>query len=109
MAETIMKIVEYKKHLVDGYLVDPEFIFFGNVFNDNVNNTWIGKVLDEAERKYYIPDTLVELTREELIQRALSLNLKKLTSENDPHSETINLNEQEIAQLVDTWINTYAT
>ena len=84
-----MKIVEYKKHLVNGCLIDPEFIVSGNMFNDPINNTWVGKILDESERKYYVPDTLLELTRDQLIERVLSLNLVKLTDENDPHSQTI--------------------
>lgn len=101
-----MKIVEYKKHLVNGCLVDPEFIFSGNAFNNLIDNTWIGKVLDESARNYYVPDTLVELTREQLIQRVTNLNLTKLSDENDPHSEIISLTQQEITQLVDSWINT---
>lgn len=105
MAETIMKIVEYKKHLINGCLVDPEFIIHGGEFNDFATNTWIGKILNESERKYYVPDTLTELTRDELIQRVLSLNITKLSDVNNPHSEFIALEESEVIELVDNWIN----
>jgi len=100
-----MKIVEYKKHLINGCLVDPEFIIDGGAFNDMANNTWIGKILDESDRKYYIPDTLTELTRDQLIQRVLSLNIKKLSNSNDPHSTIVDLEELEVIELVDKWIN----
>jgi hypothetical protein len=100
-----MKIVEYKKHLINGCLVDPEFIIDGGVFNDPTNNTWIGKVLDESHRKYYIPDTLTELSRNELIERVLSLNIKKLSDPNNPHSPIVTIDEFEIMQLVDNWVS----
>lgn len=99
-----MKIVEYKKHLINGCLVDPEFIIDGGVFNDTTNNTWIGKVLDESERNYYVPDTLIELTRDQLINRCISLNYKKLSDSANPHSQLIDLSIEELIALIDTWI-----
>lgn len=69
-----MKIVEYKNHKIDGKLVTPEFIEFGNFFYNPSDRTYIGVIDEEASKDYYVPDTLQELTKEELIQRQIVIN-----------------------------------
>lgn len=104
----IMKIVEYKRHLVSGMIRDPEFIVSGGVFLNPADATWVGKVLDEADRTYYVPDSLVELTRETLIARQMALQLTypltRLSDPNDPNSPTVPLTEDEVVSVIDAWI-----
>jgi hypothetical protein len=62
-----MKLVEYKKHVVNGILVKPYWIHDGEYLKEN--NTFLGYVLDEDDREYYVPDTIVELTYQDLFDR----------------------------------------
>jgi hypothetical protein len=103
-----MKIVEYKRHLTSGVIVDPEFIMSGGVFFSPGDNTWVGKVLDVAQRTYYIPDTLQELSRDELVARQLALQstypLTRKSDPNNPESESVPLTSDEVIAVVDAWI-----
>lgn len=103
-----MKIVEYKRHLVSGVVQDPEFIISGGVFINPTNATWVGKILDEADRPYYVPDSIVELTRQELIDRQLALQaiypLTRKSDPNNPESESVPLTSDEVIAVVDAWI-----
>jgi hypothetical protein len=101
-----MKIVEYKKHLHGTQLVNPDWIIAGNQFFDNSNNTFVGTVLEESERLYYIPDGLVELTMENVKDRAIRLGLnKKLSNPNDPHSNSVQVSEDELVKMISTALN----
>jgi hypothetical protein len=103
-----MKIVEYKKHLINGVNIIPEFIHDGNYFYDNDTKTWIGLVLDSSDREYYVPDTLTELTDEELIARQLVIHsnnsITKLEIPSDPHSNIITLTEEEVISNINDWL-----
>lgn len=104
-----MKIVEYKKHLLNGVLVDPEWIVKGGEFYDSNTKTFIGLVLPEEERGYYIPDTVVYMTIEELYQRVIDHNTSqpyiksKIFNDNGPNTKTYYTNE-ELKQWVDNFL-----
>jgi len=104
-----MKIVEYKKHLVNGCIIDPEFIVIGGYFHNPLNNTWVGTILDESERLYYVPDSIIELDRSTLINRQQSIHnsfpFKKLSNLSDPHSQMHNFTDEDIVEWVDNFIN----
>lgn len=73
-----MPFYEYKKHrqTFSDVLVDPEFIRYdqGNMLYDPDNKTYVCYIPAEVKRDYYIPDTLVEITKEELLSRALKIS-----------------------------------
>lgn len=104
----IMKIVEYKRHIIDGVIKDPDFILDGGVFPNPADNTWVGKVAAEADRTYYVPDSLVELSRDDLIARQTSINNEypahKKSDESDPHSVSVPLTSNELIAQIDSWI-----
>jgi hypothetical protein len=104
-----MKIVEYKKHLVNGAVTEPDFIISGGGLHDPINKTWIGTIYEETERNYYVPDSLLEMNRTSLIQRYLTIHdtvpFQKLSDVSDPHSERIDLTTLEVTQLVDDWLD----
>jgi hypothetical protein len=66
-----MPFYEYKKHRTpDGQLVNPGFIErdeWSNLLPEN--NTCVCYIPPESKRDYYVPDTLVQLTKEEFIAR----------------------------------------
>jgi hypothetical protein len=62
-----MKIYEYRKHLVAGEIRDPEFIINGGHWYDSATDTYISVMPDSVS--WYIPDTIEELTSQDLINR----------------------------------------
>jgi hypothetical protein len=69
-----MKIVEYKKHKINGQIDTPEFIEFGGFFFNPNDNTYIGVISEDDDREYYVPDSLTVLTKEQLIDRQSLIN-----------------------------------
>jgi len=69
-----MAVVEYKLHIVGhrGQSQQPMWIREPGHFHNPDDNTRIGWVIDNAE--YYVPDTVVSLTKEELVQRQLGIH-----------------------------------
>lgn len=63
-----MAYFEYKNH-VNGV---PEWVTNGGSFYNPANHTYITYIPDD--RQYWIPDTLTELTKDEVEQRALDIH-----------------------------------
>lgn len=103
-----MNIVEYKRHLTNGVVADPEFISYGGVFLDPANKTWIGAVYPEQNRDYYVPDSLVYLTVEQLHARVQDVHTRfpftKLMNPADPNAGSTALTALEVSAMVDAWV-----
>ena len=69
-----MKIVEYKLHPSPTGMKCPDFIEDGGYWYNPDDHTMIGTVPSNSE--YYVPDTIVELTAEELETRQLAIHAK---------------------------------
>lgn len=69
-----MQIVEYKKILLNGSLVNPEWIIEGDMLYNPIDKTYVGLVLHENKREYYIPDSVRYLTVQESIDRSLQIH-----------------------------------
>jgi len=91
-----MIVVEYKRHLVNGVLVDPEWVKDGGYFP--VEGTWIGLVESEEDRKYYIPGSLVHIsTVNELKIRLAKDIFSELVDPKDPNSGVVEVSSDKIA------------
>jgi hypothetical protein len=100
-----MKIVEYRRHKIDGRVVDPQFISNGSQFLDPDTQSWIGTVPDVTD--YYVPDTLTELTEEQLIAKVLDIHnrypfLKRIPV--DGSGDYVDMTNQEVTQMVTDWV-----
>ena len=69
-----MKIVEYKLHASPAGMSCPGFIKEGGYWRNPDDHTMIGIIPSNSE--YYVPDTIVELTAEELEKRQLAIHAK---------------------------------
>ena len=69
-----MAVVEYKLEIVGsrGQMKQPNWIRDAGHFHNPDDYTKIGWIVDNAE--YYIPDTVVSLTKEELVTRQLGIH-----------------------------------
>lgn len=66
-------ILEYKMHMTAGGMKAPEWIEDGGYYGKS-DHTMIGWSPDEADREYYIPDTVTTLTATELETRVLAMH-----------------------------------
>lgn len=92
-----MKIVEYKLNIGSAGTFHPPYII-EHAFYDNVSKTYLGVVLDESDRDYWIPDTLVVLTEDEAVERCVSGNVNRVLS---PGAN--GLTDEQLEQAVRDW------
>ena len=99
-------ILEYKMHRVGRgrSMKAPDWIEDGGYFHDPDTKTFIGWSADEADREYYIPDTVTELTRDELVARVQAKGMNKIDPE-DPTAAPVPMTDAEVADYVDTWLS----
>jgi hypothetical protein len=107
-----MKIYEYRKHLVAGRIQDPEFITHGGHWYDIISDTYIALMPDRLP--YYIPDTLVLLSIEQLIARVQLLHNKVpfnvrngVMGSGGTEDLTQQMTDDQVANMVIEWLSTH--
>jgi len=69
-----MKLIKYKKiKTLDGSLLNPPWLAVGDLFNDN-SNDFLGLIYEDKDREYSVPDTLVYVSKQQLILKLQSLH-----------------------------------
>lgn len=71
-----MPFYEYKNHKIGKDSLKPDFIEFPLPL-DMDNGTNIAYIPNEEDRNYYVPNTLVEVTNDDIKNRALSIHTTK--------------------------------
>lgn len=109
-----MAVVEYLLHRNHEGKIVPPFIMAGGHWWNPVDKTMVGWV--EDDRDYYIPDTIVYLTRESFAQRALTMHatnpFRKKNSEDQDgmgmlgENSTI-MTEAEVTELANIWYDNF--
>ena len=77
----------------------PSWVEDGGYFMDPDNNTLIGWSPDLANRDYYVPDSVTELTRAELKTRVRGINANYPMTDQDGNE----LSDSAIDAIVDAW------
>ena len=98
-------ILEYKLHMTAGGMRTPEWIEDGGYWGKS-DHTMIGWSPDEADREYYIPDTVTELTATELETRVLAMHSDNAFTKpnSDPSKEEEELTTDEVKKMVSDWV-----
>ncbi|MAD67473.1 MAG: hypothetical protein CMK24_08345 [Porticoccaceae bacterium] len=100
-------ILEYKMHMTAGGMKAPEWIEDGGYWSKS-DHTMIGWSPDEADREYYIPDTVTELTAAQLETRVLALHTANAFQKDDPDSDdpsaTVDMTTDEVKAQVAAWV-----
>lgn len=98
------KVYAYRLHRnKDGLLVTPEFIENGGYFFDGYS--YLAVVPSEEDRKYYVPDTLEEISLEALKARLIALqntSEKQVTAQGDRP-----LTDAEVIDFAEQWWATH--
>jgi len=70
-----MPVIEYKLHKGQNNILEtPSFVQDGGYWKNPNNHTLLGWCTPEADREYWVPDTVTELTKAEVVSRALSIH-----------------------------------
>ena len=98
-------ILEYKMHMTAGGMRTPEWIEDGGYWGKS-DHTMIGWSPDEADREYYIPDTVTELTATELETRVLAMHSDNAFTKPgaDPDKEDEEMTTDEVKKMVSDWV-----
>ena len=82
----------------------PDWIEDGGYFVDPDTHEMIGWSADEADREYYIPDTVTEYTQAELIAHVQDIHSRyPMKSLGDDGVTETTMTDAEVATLVTNW------
>lgn len=71
-----MAYLKYKLHMTAKGMMTPPWVEDGGYFGNSSTNEFIGWTPDEANREYYVPDTVTTLTKAELKTHVRGLGLQ---------------------------------
>ena len=97
-------IIEYKMHMTAGGMRTPEWVEDGGYFPDPSDNTKVGWSPDEADREYYIPDTVTELTATELETKVLALHSANKYQKTADDGSMTDMTNAEVKTMVSDWV-----
>lgn len=97
-------IIEYKLVREMDQMRTPSWVLDGGYFPKPDDFTFIGITHDDNVRQFYLPDTVVSLTRQQLIDRVLGIhaNTPMLNAAN-PASLPSPMTNAEVTALVNAW------
>lgn len=103
-----MVLVEYKLHKVGKNAKKaPDFIIDGGYWSSPIDNTMVGLVEAEADRDYYIPDSIIPLSRGEFLARQTAIHASvPIVSVDDEGNETP-LTEAQVAEQAGAWYDSF--
>lgn len=103
-----MPIVEYKMHVVTnkGGATAPLWVEDGGYHTSPIDKTKVGWVLPENEREYYVPDTVTELSKQDFINRQLTIHASypmSATRDSDGVEVEYNLDSAGVTTEMGNW------
>ena len=105
-----MPVVEYKfqisetgRNVIPGYIEDR-----GHWYNP-ADFTYVGWVKAEADREYWVPDTIEELTKAELVTRVLGMHAVNpmMAMDSDGTMSDTPLTNEEVTADVEAWYDNF--
>jgi len=92
-------IYEYMLNRKNKQLVIPEWVEDGGYFYDSATCTMMGWSPDLANREYYIPDSVVTLTKQDAIDRVITMHhVEPMLDE-----EGTTMSDESVTALVSNW------
>ena len=103
-----MAVVEYMMHRRNGgnQRDVPGFIGDRGHHTSPIDNSLIGWVDDNPD--YYVPDTVTTLTKEEFVQRQLTIHASHpFTTHENPDDEPVTLTDAEVRTNMEAWYDNF--
>ena len=100
-----MAVVEYMMQLHDGKLVIPEYIKDRGHWKNSAN-TYVGWIDDS--REYYVPDSLVQLTKTKFKNRILAMHQETPfpVIEEDFNTDTL-MSNTAVTEMAGSWYDEF--
>jgi hypothetical protein len=98
------KVYEYRMHRVQGSLNHPDWVEDGGHFWNG--STYLAVIPDDSQRNYYIPDTLIELNKADVLARLIERQHSDIVSDKITNSFNEIMSNNELADYVDQWWST---
>lgn len=105
-----MAVVEYKMHKVSKRgQAAPLWIEDGGYWQNPADHTLVGWVPDAADREYYVPDTVVELSRADFITRLMGMHAANPFTEmhGAPGEEPAVMTDAEVETMAGNWYDSF--
>ena len=104
-----MAVVEYMLQRVSGSSKSeiPGFIGDRGHWYNSADHTYIGWIDDE--RDYYVPDTIVTLTKEEFVTRTLAMHAQNPMQKDmeNPDAEPVAMTTEEVTTVAEDWYDNF--
>ena len=104
-----MAVIEYMLHRINGSsrAEIPGWVGDRGHWFSSADNTYIGWVDDV--RDYYVPDTVVSLTKSELVTRQLAIhaNAPFMNPSDNPGEEPVAMTDAEVTAMVEAWYDDF--
>jgi hypothetical protein len=107
-----MAVIEYMMHRIDGgnRRAVPEFVGDRGHWMSPIDNSFIGWVDDS--RDYYVPDSVVTLTKEQFVTRQLTIHeshpfMKQVEPGTEPPTEPIPMTVEEVTAQAESWYDSF--
>ena len=105
-----MPVIEYKfqisetgKNVIPGYVEDR-----GHWYNP-ADHTYVGWVKAEADREYWVPDTIEELTKAEMVTRVLGMHavVPMKAMGDDGEMTEVDMTNDQVTAMVEAWYDAF--
>ena len=104
-----MAVIEYMLHRINGSsrAEIPGWVGDRGHWFNSADNTYIGWVDDV--RDYYVPDTVVSLSKADLVIRQLAIhaNTPFMNQADDPSAEPVAMTDAEVTTMTEAWYDDF--
>lgn len=105
-----MPVIEYKMTIKEnGKLEVPGYVEDRGHWYNSANHTYIGWVKPEAGREYWVPDTIVELTKDEFVTRGMAMHAASPMQKLDDDGNDVDMTDAEATTALQTWYDNFVT
>ena len=112
-----MPVVEYKMHAVNakGSASAPLWVDDGGYYSSPIDKTKIGWVLPEADREYYVPDTVTELSKSQFVTRQLAIHAVQPFMNDGPmedgeeDDDPTEMTNDEVTAAMESWYDSFVS
>ena len=107
-----MPVIEYKFQISEtGRKVIPGYVEDRGHWYNPADKTFVGWVKAEADREYWVPDTIEELTKAELVTRVLGMHAANpmMVNDSDGTVTETQMTDAEVTTMVEAWYDECVT
>lgn len=101
-----MAVIEYMQQLKDGKLIIPEWVQDRGHWMNSAN-TFIGWVDDD--REYYIPDSVVNVSKTKLKNRLLAMHAENPFMKDDDLDNPVPMSDTEVTNMSNNWYDEFVS